>query len=97
MNKFKYEIHTHTAEGSKCSSISAVELVHFYKEMGYSGICISDHFLNGNTTVPEEISWTERIELFCRGYEKAYTEGRKVGLDVFFGWEYSFRGTDILT
>ncbi|HLV09973.1 MAG TPA: PHP domain-containing protein [Halanaerobiales bacterium] len=97
MGLFKYETHAHTAEGSKCSKISAVELVHIYKRWGYSGICITDHFLNGNTTVPEVLPWTERIELFCRGYEKAYAEGEEIGIEVFFGWEYSYKGTDILT
>ena len=42
--------------------------------------------MNGNTTVPEDLPWAED-ELFCLGYEKAYEEGRKIGLDVFFGWE----------
>ncbi|PTV98388.1 hypothetical protein C8C76_11745 [Halanaerobium saccharolyticum] len=97
MKSFKYEMHAHTTEGSKCSNISAVELVNLYKKIGYSGICISDHFLNGNTTVPENLPWEERIELFYNGYKRAYNEGKKVGIDVFFGWEYSYRGTDILT
>jgi predicted metal-dependent phosphoesterase TrpH len=35
--------------------------------------------------------------LFCRGYENAYEEGKRIGIDVFFGWEYTFRGTDLLT
>lgn len=95
--EFKYETHAHTAEGSKCATIPAEELVRYYKSMGYAGICITDHFLNGNTTVPRDLPWEKRIELYCAGYEKAYAEGKKVGLDVFFGWEYSYDGTDFLT
>lgn len=97
MKKHKYETHTHTSEVSKCSGISAVELVQLYREYGYSGVCITDHFLNGNTTVPSELSWSERVELFCKGYQNAYQEGRQIGIDVFFGWEYSYLGTDLLT
>lgn len=97
MELFKYETHAHTAESSKCSRIDAVELVRFYKSRGYAGLCITDHFLNGNTSVPQGLPWSERIELFFQGYEKAFREGRKIGLDVFFGWEYTFRGTDLLT
>ena len=97
MQGFKYETHAHTSEVSKCSSITAVELVRFYHTVGYSGLCITDHFLNGNTMVPRELSWAERIELFCSGYEKAHTEGKRIGIDVFFGWEYSYKGTDFLT
>jgi predicted metal-dependent phosphoesterase TrpH len=94
---FRYETHTHTAEVSRCSRISAVELVRVYKDLGFSGVCITDHFLNGNTTVPHNLPWDERIELFCRGYRLAYAEGKRIGIDVFFGWEYSYRGTDLLT
>lgn len=97
MKKYKYETHAHTSEVSKCAGITAAKLVQFYKECGYSGICITDHFLNGNTTVPKELSWTDRVELFCKGYENAYKEGEKIGIDVFFGWEYSYEGMDLLT
>lgn len=84
MQLLKYETHTHTSEVSRCSRISSKELVRFYKECGYSGICITDHFLNGNTTVPAQLPWAERIELFCRGYEGGYEEGRRIGINVFF-------------
>ena len=40
--------------------------------------------LNGNTTVPKDPPWEIKVELFCRGFENAYEEGRKIGLDVFF-------------
>ncbi len=94
---FKYETHAHTSEGSRCASITAKELVRFYKSMGYTGICITDHFFNGNTTVPIDLCWNDKVEMYCMGFEKAYAEGRKVGLDVFFGWEYSYMGSDFLT
>lgn len=97
MEMYKYETHAHTAEVSRCATIPAKELVRFYKSMGYAGICITDHFLNGNTTVPRALPWEERVQLYCTGYEKACAEGEKVGLDVFFGWEYSFQGSDFLT
>jgi hypothetical protein len=97
MQLLKYETHAHTSEVSRCSRISSKELVRFYKECGYSGICITDHFLNGNTTVPAQLPWAERVELFCRGYEGGYEEGKRIGIDVFFGWEYSYMGTDLLT
>lgn len=97
MQFFKYETHAHTSEVSLCGKISAVDLVRFYKELGYSGLCITDHFVTGNTTVSKKLPWEQRIELFCRGFEIAYEEGKRIGIDVFFGWEHSFRGTDFLT
>lgn len=96
MSLYKYETHLHTIESSACSERSAVEHVRYYKELGYSGIIVTDHFFNGNTTVPRGLSWEERIDLFCRGYENAKEEGDKVGLSVFFGWEAGFQGPDFL-
>lgn len=94
---YKYETHAHTSETSKCSKISGAELVRFYKELGYTGLFITDHFFNGNTTVPKELPWSERVDLFCKGFENACEEGKRIGLDVFFAWEYTFSGTDLLT
>ena len=97
MHLYKYETHAHTSETSKCSKLSGAELVRFYKELGYTGLFISDHFFNGNTTVPKDLPWAERVKLFCKGYDNAYEEGKRVGLNVFFAWEYTFNGTDLLT
>lgn len=96
MSLYKYETHLHTTEGSACSIVSAAEHVRYYKDAGYTGIIVTDHFFNGNTTVPKNLPWEERIELFCRGYENAKEEGDKIGLSVFFGWEAGFDGTDFL-
>lgn len=94
---YKYETHLHTSETSKCSSSSGAEFVHLFKSLGYTGIFVTDHFLNGNTTAPQDAPWPERVELFCRGYEVAAQEGAKIGLDVFFGWEYSLGWSHFLT
>jgi len=96
-SEFIYELHAHTSETSRCARISGSELVRFYHSLGYHGICITDHFFNGNTVVPVDIPWKERVEQFCKGYYAAKNEGEKLGMDVFFGWEYSYHGTDFLT
>ena len=41
---YKYEIHSHTKETSQCAKISAKELTEKYKELGYSGIVITNHY-----------------------------------------------------
>lgn len=93
---FRYETHLHTCEGSACASASGAEMARAYKELGYTGIFVTDHFFNGNTAVPLCLPWRERIERFCLGYEHAREEGEKIGLDVFFGFEYGVRGADFL-
>ena len=94
---YKYEMHCHTQEGSRCGHLGGAEMVDFYKSMGYTGLVISDHFFNGNTTVPKDLPWEERVNLFFNGYETAKARGDEVGLDVFFAWENSYAGNDFLT
>lgn len=94
---YKYETHCHTSETSRCSLISGAALVLYYHRLGYSGVCITDHFFNGNTTVPNDISWEKRIALFSAGYKKAAAEGDRIGMTVGFGWEYTYQGADFLT
>lgn len=86
----------HTKEGSACSSSTGAEMARAHKEAGYTGIFVTDHFLNGNTTVPADLPWAQRIELFCKGYENAKAEGDRIGLQVFFGFEYGVDTADFL-
>lgn len=87
---YKYETHCHSSEGSLCSHITAEELVHLYKKHGFDGIFVTDHFLNGNTSVDRNQPWEKQIEDYCSSFEKAEKIGKEEGLSVFFGWEYSY-------
>lgn len=94
---FKYETHLHTSEVSACANASGAAQARFYKSKGYTGIIVTDHFFNGNSTIPYDLSWEEKVERFCAGYENARKCGEEIGIDVFFGWEYSYKGSDFLT
>lgn len=96
MGIYLYETHLHTSEASACSIRTGAEQVRIYKEAGYAGIIVTDHFFNGNTAVPADLTWEKRVDLFCKGYENARNEGDKLGLSVFFGWEANYRGTEFL-
>ena len=87
---YLYETHLHTCLSSACGVSTGKEHVRFYRDQGYTGIIMTDHFFGGNTAVPRNLPWEERIDLFWRGYEDALEEGLKVGLDVFFGLEQNF-------
>lgn len=93
---YRYETHLHTCQASLCGRSKGSEHARFYKEMGYQGIMITDHFFSGNTCVPKDLPWRERVEMFCSGYEDALAEGQKIGLDVFFGWESRFEWDEYL-
>lgn len=87
---YRYETHLHTCQGSLCGKSTGAEHARFYQKAGYQGIIITDHFCGGNTAMPKEGAWKDRIDAFCKGYEEAQEEGKKIGLDVFFGWEECF-------
>lgn len=93
---YKYEMHSHTSEVSKCSKIDGASMVRFYKSLGYTGLFITDHFYTGNTCVSRELPWDEWVDGFMKGYLNAKAEGERIGLDVFFGFEYSVKGSDFL-
>lgn len=91
-----YETHLHTCFASLCGRSKGSEYISFYKELGYAGIIVTDHFFNGNCRVSKELPWKERVEQYCEGYEDAKTEGDRQGLQVFFGWEANFDGDEYL-
>lgn len=93
---YLYETHLHTVQASACGKSRGADYIPFYKKKGYTGIIVTDHFFNGNTCVPSHLSWEERVELFCKGYEEAKAEGDKLGLQVFFAWECRFEGDEFL-
>lgn len=93
---YLYETHLHTMEGSACAHNTAAEMVYAYKRAGYTGIMVTDHFFYGNTSVDRSLSWQDWVEAYCKGYENAKKAGDEIGLQVFFGWEASYQGTDFL-
>lgn len=93
---YLYETHMHTSEGSACAGNTGAEMARAYKEAGYTGIIITDHFFYGNTAVDRSLPWKEWVEQYCLGYEHAKEEGDKIGLQVFFGWEAGYGGPEFL-
>ncbi len=87
---FLYETHMHTCQASGCGKSTGKEHARFYKEQGFTGIIMTDHFFGGNTAVDCTLPWEERIDWFWSGYEDAKEEGDRIGLDVFFGLEQNF-------
>ncbi|MDR1596656.1 MAG: PHP domain-containing protein [Treponema sp.] len=94
--KYLYETHLHTVQSSGCGESEGRAYIRKYKEMGFAGIIVTDHFYNGNCAISRHLPWREWVNRFCRGYEDARREGEKQGLDVFFGWEETFDADDYL-
>lgn len=93
---YLYETHMHTCEGSACARNTGKEMAKAAKDAGYTGIIITDHNWYGNSCIDGTLPWTEWIEQFCRGYENAKSWGDQIGLQVFFGYESCYNGTEFL-
>ena len=93
---YLYETHMHTRESSACGRSTGAEAARAHKAGGYAGIIITDHFYHGNTRVDRSLPWTAWVTHFCAGYRNAKQEGDRLGLQVFFGWEAGYDGTEFL-
>jgi hypothetical protein len=66
---------------SKCGRATVVDTVTFYKQLGYDGIFITNHFLDGNIN-PEArvLPYCEQIDYYFSDYEEGARIGNEIGL-----------------
>lgn len=93
---FVYETHLHTVQASACAAATGEDMAKACRRAGYTGIIVTDHFYYGNTAVDRSKPWQEWVESYTKGYEDAYKTGTRIGLQVFFGWESCYQGTEFL-
>lgn len=94
---YKYEIHAHTSECDRDAHLSARELVHLYKDAGYDGMVITDHYIERFYTLwfPEEVrglTHEQQVTRWLKGFRTAREEGEKIGFTVLPGAEVRFDG-----
>ncbi len=94
--QYIYETHLHTTEASRCSSTPAEDYIEYMSGIGYSGMIVTDHFFNGNSCIPRELPWKDRVELYCKGYEHALAAAKGYDFNVMFGVEFNFEGDEYL-
>ncbi len=93
---YRYETHMHTAPVSKCACATVEKMLEFYKERGYDGVFVTNHFLDGNININSAATYEEKINFYFSDYEKALIYGKKMGIKVFCAIESSFWGTDFI-
>ncbi len=87
---YRYELHCHDNTMNHCGRWTPQEMVQAYSKLGYTGIVLTNHFFNnGSCKSPNTLPWKERVETYYHDYEIVKEEGEKLGLDVFFAFEYS--------
>jgi len=85
---YKFDPHTHTAESSLCSLLSANEMVDMYHAAGFGGIAVTDHI--HEYFVSKCGDWDACVDRLLSGYKNAKSRGDELGLDVILGVEIRF-------
>lgn len=93
---YKYETHLHTFPVSRCAIATVRESLTYYKRLGYAGVFITNHFLDGNVNIDRTKPYKEQLDFYFSDYEQALEIGSTLGIQVFVGVELSYRGTDFL-
>lgn len=91
---YRIELHAHTKPQSRCSEIEPEELAETYKNLGYDGVCVTNHFMGYNRHIDSEYmdgeTKEERLEYYLSGYKDTKKAGEKIGLKVYLGLEIRF-------
>ncbi len=85
-----FETHLHTAETSACAELSAREIVALYHEKGYSGMVVTDHYVD-TFFEGSALPWREQIDRFLVGYSRVKQYGAVYGMTVLLGMELRFQ------
>ena len=93
---YRYETHLHTFPVSKCGKADIYQSIDFYKQLGYDGIFVTNHFIDGNINIDSVASYEEKINFYFSDYEKGAEYGKSIDFKVFSGVEMSYKGTDFL-
>lgn len=92
---YRYELHLHTSETSKCGHVAAADQIATYRALGYQGVCVTDHLHNAQIAyfgVADD--WNVIVDRYLAGYRAAKKAGDAVGMDVIFGVELRFPEND---
>ena len=88
---YKYELHCHTGAVSRCASIEPEKAVELYKEKGYDGMVITDHyspqtFLDRHLLAPQKAA-----DFYLDGWRRAKAAAGD-DFTVLLGMEIRFYG-----
>lgn len=93
---YRYETHLHTSPVSRCAKATVEESLDFYKGLGYDGVFVTNHFLDGNINIDRSKPYEKKIDFYFSDYQRAAEYGKKIGIKAFCGVEISHGGTDFL-
>lgn len=91
---YKIETHLHTCHSSPCGKVDAETIVKLYRDAGYSGIVVTDHFFR-YTCTPRcwDIPYDRFFPIFIEGYHRLCQAAVPYGLKIYKGAEVRFDGS----
>lgn len=91
---YRIELHAHTKPESACSEIEPEVLAETYKDLGYHGVCVTNHFMGHDQYKDGDYmdgeTKEEKLEFYLGGYKKAKEHGDEIGIKVYLGLEIRF-------
>ena len=87
--QYLYETHCHTDESSRCGQVKGADVVRMYKEAGYDGIVVTDHFNSYTFDKAGLTRWEDMIAHHMAGY-KAAKALEDESFSVLYGLELRF-------
>ncbi len=87
---YKYDLHVHSAPSSACGKNTASEMVERYKELGFSGIVLTNHFYHGSSGVDRSLPWKEWVKEYSKDYYSALETAKALDFDLLFGIEHPY-------
>ena len=91
------EMHLHTSESSNCGRVSAADAVRLYKEAGYDGIVVTDHYSSGTfkRKIPRDIPYKDQVEIYLKGHRAALKAAAMIS-PCFSAWSFQTNDNDYL-
>lgn len=87
---FKYDLHVHSSGASGCGHNTVCEMMKRYKEIGFTGFALTNHFLHGNTGIDRKLPWNEFVKEYSKSYYEALETAQKLDFDLIFGIEEGY-------
>ncbi len=84
---YRYEMHMHTSEGSACAHSTVHEMIKRYKELGFAGAVVTNHFFCGNTCIDRTLPWEDFVAEYSRAYIEGQATANELDFDLLFGVE----------
>lgn len=88
---YLFDLHVHTSEVSRCGQVKASDMVALFKERGYDGLVVTNHFTRGyirSFSSPESC-----LEEYLHGFELAREAGKRLQMQILMGIELRFART----